>query len=224
MTQTTARIKRGGMHFEILVDLDEALKIAKGDKNANLQSAVITDAVFHNLKSGERASEEELIKNFETDDFWQVAEKIIKSGEVVKTTESIRAEQDKKYKQVVDFLSKNAVSPAGRPYTSDRVMKALTEAHIVVKNKSIESQIDDIIHELSKILPIRIERKKVKLVIPAIHTGKAYSVVKEFMISEEWKSNGDLEVIVEMPTALLFDFYDKINSATHGSVLSEELK
>ena len=44
------------------------------------------------------------------------------------------------------------------------------------------------------------------------------------MQQEDWKNNGDLEVIVEMPTALIMDFYDKINSATHGSVLSEEIK
>jgi ribosome maturation protein SDO1 len=224
MAQTTARIKRGGKHFEILVDLDEALKIAKGDKDANIASAVLTDAVFYNLRSGEHASEEDLMKNFETSDFMEVAEKIIKQGEVVKPTEFIKGEQDKKYKQVVDFLSKNAVSPEGRPYTSDRIMKALSEAHVNVKNKPIELQIDEIIDQISKVLPLRIERKRVRLIIPAIHTGKAYGAVKEFMTSENWKSNGDLEVIVEMPTAMIFDFYDKINSATHGSVLSEELK
>ena len=34
----------------------------------------------------------------------------------------------------------------------------------------------------------------------------------------------DLEVVVAMPAGLVMDFYDKINSATQGSVLSEELK
>ncbi|MDP2947728.1 MAG: ribosome assembly factor SBDS [Nanoarchaeota archaeon] len=224
MTQTTARIRKEGKHFEILVDLDEALKVAKGDKNANLSSAIITDMIFYDLKAGKRASEEDLVKAFETTDFMQIAEKIIKQGEVVRTTESIRAEQDKKYRQTVDFLSKNAVSPEGRPYTPDRIIKALNEAHVNVKNKPIESQVGDIIDQISKVLPIRIERKRVRLVIPAVHTGKAYGVVKEFMTSESWKSNGDLEVVVEMPSALMFDFYDKINSATHGSVLSEEIK
>jgi ribosome maturation protein SDO1 len=102
----------------------------------------------------------------------QVAEAIIKHGELERTTESIRAEQDKKYKQVVDFLSKNAVSPEGRPYTPDRIMKSLSEAHVNVKNKPIETQIDEIIDQLAKVLPIKIERKRVKLIVPAIHTEK----------------------------------------------------
>ena len=74
-------------------------------------------------------------------------------------------------------------------------MKALSEAHVNVKNKPIESQVNEIIDQLGKILPIKIEIKRVKLLIPAIHTGKSYGVIKEFMVGEEWKSNGDLEAI-----------------------------
>jgi len=222
MTQTTARITKGGKHFEILVDLDEAIKVKKGEGNIN--AAVLTGAIFYNLKSGEHASENDLKEAFGTGDFVAVAEKIIKEGEIVRTTESMKGEHEARYKQVVDFLSKNAVSPEGRPYTPDRIMKALVEASVNVKNKPIESQVNEIMDQLSKVLPIKIEMKKVKLIIPAVHTGKAYGIVKEFMKQEDWKNNGDLEVVVEMPTALIFDFYDRINGATSGSVMSEEMK
>jgi ribosome maturation protein SDO1 len=222
MGQTTARMTKGGKHFEILVDLDEALKFKKGEGNIN--AAVLTEAIFYNLKAGEHASESDLVEAFGTSDVTDVAEKIIKSGEIVRTAESMKADHEKMYKQVVDFLARNAVSPEGRPYTPDRIMKALIEANVNVKNKPIDSQVSEILNQLSKVLPVKIEMKKVKLVVPAVHTGKAYGLVKEFMVKEDWKNNGDLEVVVEMPTALIFDFYDKINSATAGSILSEELK
>ncbi len=224
MTNTTARIKKGGKHFEILVDLDEAMKVRKNDDRANLGVAVLTDAVFHNMKAGEHAGDNDLDIAFGTTDFMEIAEKIIKEGEVVRTAESMRADQDAKYKQVVDFLVRNAVSPEGRPYTPDRIMRALGDARVNVKNKPIESQVEEIINQLSKILPLKIEMKKTKLTIPAIHTGKAYGIAKGFIVKEKWKDNGDLEIVVEMPAALIFDFYDKINSATQGSVMSEELK
>jgi ribosome maturation protein SDO1 len=223
MTQTTARVKKGGKHFEILVDLDEALKYKKDSASGNLNAAVITESIFYNLKSGEVAGTDDLEVNFETSDVMEVAAKIIKSGEIVKPTEYLRGEQDKKYKQVVDFLSKNAVSPEGRPYTADRMMKALEEAHVNVKNKPVETQIPEILDQLSKVLPLRIEKKKVKVTVSPLHVGKAYGILKEHMVSETWLGNGSLEAIVEMPTALIFDFYDKLNSATHGSVLSEEV-
>jgi ribosome maturation protein SDO1 len=222
MTNTTARVKKGGKHYEVLVDLDEAIKVSKGEGNIN--SAVLGDAVFHNLKSGERASMDDLEVNFGTSDFSEVAEKIIKSGEVVRTAESMNKERDLKYKQAVDFLVRNAVSPEGRPYTPDRIMKALKEARVNVKNKSVESQVSEILDEVSKVLPIKVERKKVRLVIPAVHSGKAYGIVKEFKVSEDWKNNGDVEVVVEVPSGLIMDFYDRVNSATNGSVMSEEIK
>ena len=224
MAQTTARIKRGGKHFEILVDLDEAMKVRRGENGANLSSAVLTEYVFYNLKAGEHASDTDLEKEFGTRNFMEVAEKIIKNGEVVRTADSMKAEYEQKYKQVVDFLASSAVSPEGRPYTADRIMKSLIEAHVNIKNKPVESQIREIIDQLAKVLPIKIEIKKIRLTIPAIHTGRAYGIVKEYMTSEEWKNNGDLEVVVEMPTALVFDFYDRINGATGGAVVSEEIK
>ena len=85
MTDTVARIKKNGKHFEILVDLDEAMKVRKG--SGNLSVAILTNAIFHNLKSGEHVSEGELREAFGSEDFLTVAEKIIKSGEVVRTTE-----------------------------------------------------------------------------------------------------------------------------------------
>jgi len=222
MVQTTARVKKDGKHFEVLVDLDEALKVRKGEGNIN--AAVLTGAIFHNLKSGEHAGVKEMEEAFGSSDVAVVAEKIIKEGEVVRTADSMKGEHDAKYKQVVDFLVRNAVSPDGVPYTPDRIMKALGEANVNVKNKPVELQVGEIIEQLARVLPIKIEVKKVKLVVPAIHTGKAYGIVKEFMIKEDWKNNGDLEVVVEVPAGLVMDFYDRINSVTSGSVMSEEVK
>jgi len=167
---------------------------------------------------------DDLDAQFGSSVFEIVAEKIIKSGEVVRTEESMKKNQDLQYKQVVDFLVRNAVSPEGRPYTPDRIMKALKEARVNVKNKPVEMQVGEILDQLSKVLAVKIERKKVKLLIPAIHSGKAYGIVKEFMKMEDWKNNGDLEVVVEMPSGLIMDFYDRINSATQGAVMSEEIR
>jgi ribosome maturation protein SDO1 len=222
MTDTTARVKRDGKHFEILVDLEEALKFREG--KGDISQAVLTDSIFHNLKSGENVSKEDLEKNFGTTELMEVAKVIIKNGEIVKPTDYINKEQDKKYKQVVDFLSRNAASPSGTPYTPDRIEKALHEANVNVKNKPIEGQINEIMDQLCKILPIKIVKKKLKLRVPAQHTGVVYGTLKEFMKSESWQSNGDLECTVEVPSGIIMDFYDKINNPTKGSILSEEIK
>ena len=184
----------------------------------------MTNYIFYNLKSGEHASKEDLEKYFGSSDFLEVCEKIIKNGEVVKTTDFLKEEQNQKYKQVVDFLVRNAISLEGRPYTPDRIMNSLNEAHVNIKNKPIETQINEILEQLNKVLPIKVERKRVKLKVSSMHIGKAYGYLREYLTKETWLNNGDLECIVEVPSGLIMDFYDKINSATQGSVLSEELK
>ena len=79
-------------------------------------------------------------------------------------------------------------------------------------------------HKLKEILPIKIETKKIKLTIPAKYTGQVYGMLHEYKEKEEWLSNGNLQAVLNIPAGLLMDFYDKINSATHGAIQSEELK
>jgi ribosome maturation protein SDO1 len=155
----------------------------------------------------------------------EITKKIVKDGEVLTTQEYRDAEQEKRIKQVVDFLSKNTINPqTGNPHTPQRIESALKEAHINVKNIPIENQIKDIIAEISKILPVKIETKKIKITVPAIHTGKVYNIISQYKETENWMNDGSLEVFVNIPAGIIMDFYDKLNSATHGSAVTEEIK
>jgi ribosome maturation protein Sdo1 len=122
-------------------------------------------------------------------------------------------------------LSRNAIdSQSGRPYTPDRIKSALSQAGINIKNVPVENQITDILASLSEIIPIKVSTKKVKITVPAIHTGKVYGLINTYKEKETWLDNGDLEVFVSVPAGIVMDFYDKLNSATHGSALTEEIK
>lgn len=223
MTQTTARIKQHGKHFEIVVDLDKALKFKKGLSSAF--DFLEADAVFTNSKQGLRAPEKDVKEAFGTTDLTEVAKKIVKSGEILLTQEHREEERDKKFKQVIDFLSVNAYDPkTGRPHTPERIKNALEQAQVNIKNVPTESQIKEIVSQISAILPISLQTKRIKILVPAIYTGRAYGVFSHYKENENWLSNGDLEVIVNVPSGLLMDFYDKLNSITHGSAVTEELK
>jgi len=76
--------------------------------------------------------------------------------------------------------------------------------------------IQEIIQEISKILPISVETKKVKITIPAVHTGKVYGLVAQYKEDESWLSNGDLEMTLSIPAGIIMDFYDKLKSLTRG--------
>lgn len=223
MVNTTARIKKTGKPFEILVDLDEALRFKKGEINSITAES---EVIFTNIKQGERASEKDLKEAFGTTNVDEIVQKIVKEGEVLTTQEHRDAEQEKKFKQVVDFFVASSVDPqTGNPHTSERIKSALEQAHVNIKNIPIENQIKEITEQLNKIIPIKIDTKNVKITIPAVHTGKVYGLVTPYKKEENWLSNGDLEVLAVIPSGThLFNFYDKLNSATHGSALTEEVK
>ena len=222
MTQTLARIKQTGKHFEIIVDLDEALKFRKGEVSSIEAEG---DKIFTDSKKGETASNSDLKEAFGTEDVKIVIEKIVKNGEVLVTQEHRTEEKEKKFKQIVDFLTSNAVdSQTGNPHTAERIRSALEQAHIDIKNIPIENQIKDIIEGISKIIPIKIETKKIKVTIPAVHTGKVYGIVNQYKEEESWLDDGSLQVIVNIPAGIIMDFYDKLNAVTHGSALTEEIK
>jgi len=222
MTQTVARIKQKGKPFEVIVDLDEALKFKKGQSD---WLEIGGDKIFKDTSRGDVASRSDLEDCFGTTDILEIGKKIVKNGEVLVTQDYRDDEREKKVKQVVDFLSRNTINPqTGNPHTPDRIERALEEAHVNIKNTPIDSQIKEIMEQLSKVLPIRTETKKIKITIPAMYTGKVYNTIIQYKEEETWMNDGSLEVIVNVPAGLIMDFFDKLNSATHGAAVTQEIK
>ncbi len=222
MTNTLARIKKAGKNFEIIINLDDALKFKKGETSYIEAEG---DRIFTDSKKGNVASTSDLMQAFGTSDINKIIFKIVKEGEIQLTQDYRDTEQEKKFKQVIDFIVSNGIDPkTGRPHTPDRIKMALQQARVHVKNIPIENQIQDIIHEINKVIPIKLETKRIKIKIPAIHTGKAYGIVSQYKEDEKWLDDGSLEIIVRIPSGALMDFYDKLNSVTHGSSITEEVK
>jgi len=221
MAHVMARMKVKGKQYEISVDLDEALKVkaGKGDVMAALQG----NNIFVDLKKGNVAPSKDLMDAFGTTDVYQIAQKIMVSGEVQKNQEFRDAERDAKVKQLVDAIVRNAIDQHGRPYTSERIVRGLQEVHYNIDIRPADQQLHDAIHALKNILPIKVEVKRVKLTIPARFTGQVYGLFKDIKESEEWLGNGDLQVIANIPSGMQLDFYDKLNGVTHGAVRSEEM-
>ena len=222
MTDTTARLKKAGMDFEILVDLDEALKFKKGLSDF---LSIGGDRIFRDLKKGNVASKDDLEIAFKTTNVDEIGKIIIKQGEVLTDQEHRDEEKEKRVKQVVDFLSKNAIdAQTGNPLSPGKIKTALEQASILIKNAPIDSQIKEILEKISLILPIKIETKKIRILVPAIQTGRVYGLLTQYKEKENWLNDGSLEVVVSIPAGITLEFYDKLNSVTHGSAITEEIK
>ncbi|HIG51878.1 ribosome assembly factor SBDS [Candidatus Parvarchaeota archaeon] len=221
MANVLARIKLKNKNFEISVDLDEALKVKDG--TGNVSSALNSNSVYYDLKKGTVVSLSDLKDSFGTDDIYQIAERIMKNGEIQKNQEYRESERDEKIKQVISLIIQNSSDQHGRPFTEERIKKAMEEIHYNFDNRPAEQQMTDLVNELKKIIPIKIEVKRIKIVIPASFTGQVYGLISSYKETEEWLDNGDLEVILNIPAGIQIDFYEKLNSITHGAIQSEDL-
>ena len=224
MTDTKARLRVGNKIFETVVDLDAAMKLKKGEQ-INIAEVIRDNEIWTDVKKGLRPSKDELINAFSTEDFHTIVEKMVRKGEVEVTQEFRDEEIETRKKQIIDFLIRNAVDArTSRPFTPDMIDSALKQAGVKIDKQPVERQIKNIVSELTKIIPIKIETKKVKVVIPAMHTGKVYGLIQEYKESENWLGNGDLEAILNIPIGVQMDFYDKLNSITHGSAITSEIQ
>lgn len=224
MANTEARIKIKGKNFEIRVDLDKALDFRKG-KNVSPQEFLDAPFIFSDVRKGLKVSSADLKDAFGSDDIFQAAAKIVKDGEVQLPVEYKKQQQEGKRKQVVEWLSKNALDPvSGRPHPATRIDDSLNKVGVNIDNRSVEEQIPNILEKLKKVIPIKIENKKLRLRIPSIYTGRIYGIVNPYKESEEWLGNGDLSCVINLPVGLQMEFYDKLNAVTHGSAIVEELK
>jgi len=222
MPNVEARIRIKEKHYEIMVDLGEALKVKSNQ--GNITAALQSPQIFYDLKKGTIASQQDLEKAFGTKDIYEIAKQIIQRGEVQKTQDFRDEEREKKIKQVINLIIRNATDQNGHPYTEERIKSAIDEVHYRFDSHPVEKQMQDLIHKLKEVIPIKIETKRIKIIIPAQFTGQAYGLLQENKEKEEWLSNGDLQVVLNIPAGLLLDFYDKINNITHGAAQSEELK
>jgi len=222
-----AKLKIHGVNFEVLVDCNNAIAF-KGGKEPDIKDILATQTIFSDSKKGEQASETQLKQIFGTTDPNEVAKEIIKKGEIQLTAEYRNKLKETKRKQIIDMIHRNGVNPKTHlPHPPARIEAALEEAKIHVDEyKPVQKQVQEILKKIRTILPIKFEIKEIAIKIPGDYAGKSYSVINNFgkIIKQEWQSNGSFVAVIEIPGGLEQDFYDKINSITHGNVESKLIK
>ena len=218
-----ARIKSHGNHFEILVNADKALEMKKTGKG-NIMDILESSGVFSDMKKGIKVSDSDLDESFGTTDLYKIAEKIVKDGELQLPSSYKEKSREQKYKQIVDWLSVSCSDANNIPYPSERIKNAIEQVGIKIdEDKPVEEQAMSILRLIQKIMPIKIAMKRIALRIPPVHTGKIYGYLKDFILREEWLSDGSLSCTIEIPAKMQSEFYDKLNSITHGEAITKEM-
>ena len=247
------RLEKGGRIFEMLIDPEqawEAKKIIREEINRRLKSGskksrltideIINDpkinlelifesfTVFEDLRRGKEATDGDMEAIFETTDGKRISGYILLDGEIQWTKTQREEEKQKKLKQIISIISKNAINPQNKkPHPYQRIEKAIEEAKVNIDiMKNAEEQVGDVIKKIQAIIPIRMEQVELAIKIPSSFTAKGYGIVAQLaqIKKEEWQSDGSWVSIVNLPAGLQMELIDKLNKLTHGRVQTKLLK
>ncbi|MGA1848228.1 MAG: ribosome assembly factor SBDS [Thermoplasmatota archaeon] len=222
-----ARLDSHGERFEILVDPELAHAFKFDDKKPELADILAVEDIFKDAHKGDRAPDEILNTIFGSTDVMFVARKILERGEIQLTTEQRKRMQEEKRKQIVALICRNCINPVNKtPHPPQRIELAMEEAKVNIDPfKSAEAQVNEVIKELRPILPIRMEMAQIAIKTAAENYGKLTGEIRSYgkVLKEEWTKSGEWVCLVEIPAGLQIEFFDLLNSRTHGEVQTKLL-
>ncbi len=211
-----------GQRFEILVRPENAFRYKEGER-VDLDDVLWTDTIYRDHRKGLRASPEALKRAFGTDDPRRIAEIILREGEIQVTSEQRRRLIEAKRRQIINYIARNAVDPrTGRPIPETRIESAMEQLRIGVDPfKDAEAQAVEVVRRLSRVMPIKLARALLEVVIPAQYSGRAYRELARLgeLKKTDWLPDGSLKAELEIPAGAQVDVVNKIQSLARGTAV-----
>ncbi|MBT5200459.1 MAG: ribosome assembly factor SBDS [Thaumarchaeota archaeon] len=221
---TVVRFSFEGEKFEILVKPDPALEYKLGKKK-DIAAILVSEEIYTDSGKGTKPAAEKLLKAFNTEDQTEIAEIIMKKGDLNLTTDQRRKMIEEKRKQIVEYMAKTYVDPKTHlPHPPLRIENAMRDARVSIDpHNNIQEQAKDIVEKLRSVLALKSENLNLEIIIPAQFASQSYAVLKSVgsLKKEEWQNNGSLKAILEIPAAARPNVIDRLGSITKGSASVE---
>lgn len=221
------RLTVSGQKFEILVDPYKAMDFKSG-RSVSMDDILAYPVIYRDVKASETAAESDLQKTFATTDVNKIAERIIKEGEIQITTEQRREMVEQKKHQIASLISKRGINPqTNTPHPEQRILNAMQQTGLNIDPFiDAELQVEKVVNAIKPVLPIKFQKITLQLKILPQFTSRVYSIIKSSgkILSEQWLSDGSLQVNVEMLAGIMDEFIQKLSNITHGNFESKVIK
>ncbi len=221
-----ARYETSGERFEILVNPELAWDFRDG-KEIDIRDVLVGYIIFEDALRGRKATDESIETVFGDIDSLEIAKEILTKGELQLTTEQRRKMVEEKTKQIITYISQNAINPqTGLPHPPARIERALEEIRVNVDPwKDVEAQVKELIRDLEPIIPIRLEKIIFAVKIPGKFQVKAYQILirNGTITKEEWQTDGKWIALVEIAAGLQPMVIDQLSKLTKGRIEVKKL-
>lgn len=213
-----ARLYIKDKQFEIFVDCEKAMLIKNGN-GTDIDSALLVDRIFKDIKKGEVAGN--LDKVFGTEDVKKIALEIIKKGEI-QLSSSYREKQASMLRnRILDSIASMAIdSTTNLPIPRKRIELAMEEIHHNFDiNKAEKEQMEDILLKLKKIIPIKLGEFSYSAEIPLAYANDALSYLKRLAaIKSNIRNDSGISVSFSVKAGHEGELLSKLKSVTHGTI------
>ena len=221
---TVVRFSFEGEKFEILVKPDPALEYKLGKKK-DIAAILVSEDIYTDSGKGTKPSAEKLLKAFQTEDQTEIAEIIMKKGDLNLTTDQRRKMIEEKRRQIIEYMAKTYVDPKTHlPHPPVRIENAMKDARVSIDpHNNVQEQAKEIVDKLRSIIALKSENLNLEILIPAQFASQSYAVLKSVgsLKKEEWQNNGSLKAILEIPAAARPTVIDRLGSITKGAASVE---
>lgn len=221
-----ARLKIHGENFEVLVDPDLALEYKQSDETKDVGKIVASEFIFKDAKKAEKAAISNLQKIFGTDNIDIVVSEIIKNGEIELTTAQKRNMQEKRKRQIIEYIVRNSINPqTNTPNPPARIEAAIDQSRVEIKfEKSVEQQVEKVLKEIREFVPIRFEKVKIAAKIPFKYAGNIRYTLKDIKILKEDYTADSVLILVEVPAGIQNEILGRLSALTKGDIETKILK
>lgn len=217
---------RGDKQFEILVEPDLAKEAKLDGESHEIQRMLFVQEIFTDAGEGERASADEIEKEFGTRQIIEAAEEIFEKGDMQLTTDQKADMRQEKWRQLVNMISRRVQNPkTGNPHPPERVENALDETGFNVQwDSDLEEEFEDAIDQLRPIIPVSLDEKTVAIRIPNDKAGKAYDKIQQTaQIEDEQWGNDFFTARLTLPAGVLSELINELQDMTSGNTEMKEI-
>eukprot|EP00211_Chloroparvula_japonica_P016761 CAMPEP_0119118982 /NCGR_PEP_ID=MMETSP1310-20130426/680_1 /TAXON_ID=464262 /ORGANISM="Genus nov. species nov., Strain RCC2339" /LENGTH=270 /DNA_ID=CAMNT_0007108391 /DNA_START=81 /DNA_END=893 /DNA_ORIENTATION=+ len=176
------RLKKGKTNFEIMAAPGSVQKFRKNE--VSIKDVLVMDLIFTNQSKGDKASDDQLERAFETADVKEVAKTICMKGDLQLTAAERQAKVDKKKSEIVGRIHKFYVDPkTNLPHPVARIEAAMEDCKFRVDPEaSTDKQVQDLVHKMVSVIPLKKSEMEARLVLSHAHMAAAQgSVVGRYL-------------------------------------------
>ncbi|KAJ3423761.1 ribosome maturation protein SBDS [Anaeramoeba flamelloides] len=213
------RYKKGKKQFEVLTKPGSVSKYREG-KIRNLDDVLITNVIFKNHNSMDKANTKDIQQAFGTTDNNIVIEKILKEGQLHLTTEEVRQKTEQKRKEVVNYIHKYYTDPkTKKTHPVIRIENALKQAKVRIEYRMVvEEEIGAIVKKLVGIISLKKSEVTGTLMIPHSHLGKAGGAIRKYAeIQREKYTSQGCKMEISLVPGNYENLIKALQSATQGN-------